>query len=105
VAPLDHEAREAVAHREWADWIGVVIGLAREGVGASTAPTDLVDLVNRCPEVASTIPKADRPRVEWALAVCTHQWGDLGLTESERLTELGAWMIPRMLLEAWAPNS
>lgn len=105
MAPLDHDAREAVAHLEWADWLGVVIGLSREGIGASTAPTHLVDLVNRCPEVASTIPKADRPRVEWALAVCTHQWGDLGLTDSERLTELGAWMIPRMLLAAWAPNS
>jgi len=105
MAPLDRDAREAVAHLEWADWLGAVIGLVREGVGASPDPAHLVDLVNRCPEVASTIPKTDRPRVEWAFAICTDQWASTGLTESERLTELGAWMLPRMLLEAWAPNS
>ncbi len=105
MAPLDHDAREAVAHLEWADWLGVVIGSVREGPGASSEPVHLVDQVNRCPEVASTIPKSDRPRVEWALAICTDHWGFLGLTESGRITELGAWMLPRMLLEAWAPNS
>ena len=102
VAPLTPEARDAVGVLEYADWLGVVIELVRSGPGASIEPDGLVDLINRCPEVASTIPKADRVRVAWALGVCTEVWEPLGLSAGGRLTEQGVALLPAMLLEAWA---
>lgn len=102
MAPLEPDAREAVAALEWADWLGVVIGLVREGTGASIEAAHMVDLINRCPEVASTIPRADRPRIEWALGICTELWETIGLADRGTLTELGVWVLPRVLVGAWA---
>lgn len=101
LAPLDGAARAAVVELEWADWLGVAIGLARAGEGESTDPDDLVDHINRCPEVTSTIPKADRARVSWALAVCTEPWEPLGIAAAGRLTEFGAAVVPAGLRVAW----
>jgi len=101
MAPLDPALREAVDALEWADWLGVVIGLVREGSGASTEPAHLVDLVNRCPEITSTIPKADRAQIEWALARCTDLWHVIGVTDDDRLTEFGVWVLPLVLASAW----
>jgi len=105
MAPLDPDAREAVAVLEWADWLGVVIGLAREGAGASVEPSHMIDLVNGCPEVTSTIPKGDRARVEWALAVGTDLWENVGISSGGELTELGVWALPQALSEAWEPDA
>ncbi len=104
LAPLDADAREAVLDLEWADWLGVVIGLVREGTGASVEPEALVDQINRCPEVTSTVPKKDRPRVAWALAVCTDQWSSLGLATDGALTELGVALLPAALDRAWGAS-
>ncbi len=101
MAPLDGDARDAVSTLEWADWLGVVIGLVREGAGASVESPHLVDLINRCPEVSSTIPKADRAQVEWSLAVCTELWGAIGLVAEDRLTPFGSWILPQVLVRAW----
>lgn len=101
LGPLDADAREAVLDLEWADWLGVVIGLVREGSGASVDPDALVDKINRCPEVTSTVPKKDRPRVAWALAVCTDPWSSLGLVVDGELTEFGIALLPAALDRAW----
>ncbi len=101
LTPLDVDAREAVLDLEWADWLGAVIGLVREGSGASTDPEHLVDLVNRCPEVDSTIPKKDRPRVAWAFAVCTDPWAELGIADDGGLTGFGVATLPAALGRAW----
>ncbi len=52
--------QEAFRALEWADWLGVVLGLVRSPAGTVVEPTMLIDLVNRCPEVTSAIPKKDR---------------------------------------------
>ena len=104
IEPLDTDSREAVLDLEWADWLGVVIGLVRDGAGASVDPDALVDQINRCPEVASTVPKKDRPRVAWALAVCTADWPELGLVDDGRLTELGVALLPVALDRAWGAS-
>ena len=101
LAPLDPASRAAVVELEWADWLGVAIGLVRAGVGASTDPDALVDHINRCPEVTSTIPKADRARVSWALAVCTEPWEPLGLVADGKLTTFGVAALPAFLRSAW----
>ncbi|MEZ5165243.1 MAG: hypothetical protein R2695_01680 [Acidimicrobiales bacterium] len=51
-----------------------MIGLVRAGAGTSVAGATLVDLVNRCPEVTSTVPKQDRARIAWAFDVVTAEW-------------------------------
>ncbi len=99
--PLDADAREAVTILEWADWLGVVLGLVREGEGAAVASSHLVDLINSCPEVTSSVPKSDRPRVEWALEVCGHLWQEIGVSQEGQLTEAGIWALPRALRYAW----
>ncbi len=102
LVPLEPDARQAVLDLEWADWLGAVIGLVREGPGATVDPDALVDHVNRCPEVTSTIPKKDRPRVAWAFAVCTEPWSVLGLAVEGLLTPFGAAILPAVLDRAWS---
>ncbi len=99
--PLDPDARDAVVVLEWADWLGAVLGLVRLGDRADTGPMALVDQVNRCPEVTTTIPKHDRERVAWAFAVCTESWSELGLADGRRLTPFGAAVLPLALDRAW----
>jgi len=100
-APLALDARVAVATLEYADWLGMVIGLVRAGPGAVVEPEAMVDLINRCPEVTSTIPKSDRARVAWAIAVCTEPWEALEVTVEDRLTPFGLALLPAMLDYAW----
>lgn len=104
LAPLSAEARRAVLELEFADWLGAVLGLARAGAGTSVDPSLLVDHINRCPEVTTDIPKADRDRVAWAFAVVTEPWGALGLVEDGALTSLGGALLPAVLVHAWAPR-
>ena len=102
LAPLAPDAREAVLVLEWADWLGAVLGVVRAGAGADAGPEALVDQVNRCPEVTTSIPKGDRDRVAWAFSVCTEAWAELGLVVDSALTELGAALLPMALERAWA---
>ena len=99
--PLAADARRAVLELEWADWLGAVIGLVRAGAGTSVDPDDLVDQVNRCQEVTSTIPKADRARVAWAFGVVTEPWAPLGLAVDGALTEFGTHVLSPALRAAW----
>lgn len=105
LVPLAADARRAVLELEWADWLGAVIGIVRAGPGASVDPLDLVDAVNRCPEVTSTIPKVDRARVAWAFSVCTELWEPLGIAANiavnAELTAFGARVLPLALRVAW----
>lgn len=101
LAPLAPAERDAVVILEWADWLGAVLGLVRAGVGTVIDGSVLVDFVNRCPEVTSTIPKADRARIEWAFAVVAETWERLGVTVDGALTERGATMLPAALAHAW----
>ena len=99
--PLRPGARDAVLVLEWADWLGAVLGLVRAGEGSDAGPQALVDHVNRCPEVTTTIPKGDRERVAWAFGVCTEPWEELGLVVDSKLTALGAALLPLVLDRAW----
>ena len=103
--PLDPSQRDATVVLEWADWLGALIELCREGVGTPVDPSGLVDRVNRCPEVSTSVPDGDRPRLEWAFAVMTEPWGQLGVVDDEALSELGAALIPDAVHIAWAGSS
>jgi hypothetical protein len=104
LAPLHPAGRDAVLALEWADWLGAVIGLVRTGEGAPVGGEALVDHINRCPEVTSTIPKQDRDRIAWAFDVVGGCWTGLGLTEDGVLTPRGVLVLPAALRRAWAPS-
>ena len=101
LAPLASDARRAVLELEFADWLGAVLGLVRAGAGTTVDPAALVDHINRCPEVTTDIPKADRNRVAWAFAVVTEAWEELGVAEDGALTAFGAAVLPLALVRAW----
>ncbi len=100
--PLDADTRVAVVDLEWADWLGAVVGAVRGGPGTPVDGEALVDLVNRCPEVTSSIPKNDRARVAWAFSVCTEIHTEIGLIADGRITELGIALWPVALRAAWS---
>ena len=101
LAPFGPAERDAVLILEWADWLGAVIGLVRAGEGVAVDGAGMVDLVNRCPEVTTTIPKADRARIEWAFDTAIASWTDLGILADGRLTEFGVAALPAALRRAW----
>lgn len=97
--------QEAFAVLEWADWLGVVLGLVRAAPASVVEPAMLVDLVNRCPEVTSTIPKQDRPYVEWAWSMVVPLWRDGAVIDADnRLTDQGAELLVWALRTAWATS-
>lgn len=102
VSGLAADEAEAVGFLEWADWLGVLIGLVRLGPGATVAPGSLVDLINRCPEVSSTIPKADRSYVEFAFSVVLDVWRQTGVVLGDQLTADGYHSLYPAAVQIWS---
>ncbi len=91
----ERDAAEAIATLEWADWLGAIIPLVRNGVGTVVTPESLVDNINRCAEITTTIPKRDRPLIAWAFGQTLYAWELTGIIDGAgRLTELGRWLLP-----------
>jgi hypothetical protein len=83
-------------------WVGAVVGLVRGGVGASADPAALVAAIDACPEVDGTVDPDDADLVELAFEVVVPSWEAVGAVDADRrLTELGAWGLPRALARAW----
>jgi len=80
----------------------VLIGLVRLGPGATVAPGSLVDLINRCPEVSSTIPKADRSYVEFAFSVVLDVWRQTGVVLGDQLTADGYHSLYPAAVQIWS---
>ena len=94
--------REAFAALEWADWLGMVVGLSRTHAEDSVQPSMLVDLINRCPEVTSSIPRRDRAYYEWAISMVLPLWRRAGvLDDQHRLSPTGAANLVHALRTAW----
>lgn len=94
--------REALLWLEWADWLGVGIGLLRgRDRHGRLDGTALVDLVNACPEVSSTIHGDDRDYAAWAFEVALDHLADNGLVVEGVLTERGRSSLYPSLLAAW----
>lgn len=99
---LSGRERDALLWLEWADWLGAGIGIARAGETAEVSGAALVDHVNRCPEVSSSIDKADRDYAEWAFAVAIEVLEDAGAVMDGRLTTPGWLALIPALVEAWS---
>jgi hypothetical protein len=99
---LDPEEESMLLSLELGDWAGAVIELVREGAGAFARPRDLVAAIDRCPEIDDATEADDIGLVETALSTAQLAWMALGLIDrDDRLTEVGAWVLPRALTRAW----
>jgi hypothetical protein len=99
---LDAEEESMLFSLELADWAGVVIELVRDGAGAAARPRDLVAAIDRCPEIDGATGGEDIGLVEAAMSSVQLAWMGLGLIDrDDRLTEVGAWVLPRALTRAW----
>lgn len=108
LAPNDLSAHtdaqfDALIDLEPADWTGVIIGVTRASAGTEVDGDMLVRSINRTPEVTTTIPKRDAPRISWAFEQMLFSWQITGvLDEQGRATKAAAWLLPRAALSAWA---
>jgi hypothetical protein len=99
---LDTDTEAVLVALELADWVGAVIGLVRAGVGAYAEPRDLVRYIDDCPEIAGETDPDDAMYIESVLETVTESWRATGaLDDSDRLTPLGWWGLPRALGWAW----
>ena len=101
---LDVEEEALLLSLEHADWLGAIVSVVRAGPGADASPDDLVKGIQNCPEVEleSELDLDDESHLETAFWIVALPWQVLGLTDrDQRLTALGAWVLPRALARAW----
>ena len=102
VADASWREREALLYLEWADWLGAGIGLTRAGPGVEIGGSTLVDMVNRCPEVSSTIDSADRDQIAACFDLALDYLTEAGAVIEGRLSEAGHRALPAAMFEAWS---
>ncbi|HEY3530656.1 MAG TPA: SEC-C domain-containing protein [Nocardioides sp.] len=90
------------------DWLGLVLGLVRRGVGAeldaATAEVDIDGLEDIEGEVED--PEGRLDVLETAVEVLAPLWTYLGILDRDRrLTALGRWGLPAALGHTWDPTS
>ena len=81
------------------------MGVVQRGPGNSLDPELLQADIERLEEVEGEIedPEGHRAVLDMALLHLTPQWQDLGvLDQDQRLTERGAWGLPRALYRTWS---
>ena len=103
--PTDPEAQSAVMALQHADWLGMVIGLVRRGVGAAFVPEHAQADIVALEGIEGEIEDSDGHLAVLSMAVLTLTplWQALRvLDEDERLTALGRWGLPRALHLSWA---
>jgi hypothetical protein len=100
------EEQAAVMALQHADWLGLVLGLVRRGVGADldaeTAQRDIEELEDIEGEIED--PDGLLGVLEVAVEVVAPLWTYLGILDDDRrLTALGRWGLPAALGLAWDP--
>lgn len=105
ITDLAPDEAEAIDFLEWADWLGVLIGLVRGGPGTEVTPSSMVDLINRCPEVSSTIPKADRRYIEFGFSVVLDLWTQASVISDGELTADGHRALLPAAVQAWGTTA
>ena len=93
---------EALVELEPVDWVGVVLGLTRSKAEGPPLDGDaLVTFINRAPEITSTIPKKDAPRIAWTFDQMLFAWEVTGvIDEAGRVSEAGRWLLAHSFVTA-----
>jgi hypothetical protein len=94
---LDPQEQAAVMTLESGDWVALALQVVRRGAGAGMDTDRLAALMESCPEVISFSADADdQSLIAYALEVLKPWLSAAGVIDREdRLTELGAWVLPR----------
>lgn len=99
------ESVSAVMALQHADWLGLTLGLVQRGPGSGLDPELVQADIERLEEVDGEIedPEGHLAALDMALLHVTPRWQELGvLDEDHRLTERGAWGLPRALHRTWS---
>lgn len=92
----------ALVELEPADWIGVIVGMTRAAPGTDIDGEVLVRFINKAPEITTTIPKADAPRLAWAFEQMLYSWEVTGVLDGDgKVGEAARWLLPRAAIAAW----
>ena len=106
LAPVDLRAHTdqqftALVELEPADWIGVILGLSRSPVGTPVDGDVLVRFINRAPEITTTIPAADAPRISWTFEQMLFSWQITGVLDADgAVGEAAHWLLPHAAIAA-----
>ena len=98
------ESEAAVAALQHVDWLGLVLGLVRRGVGAIPDAADVLDDIEALEDVDGEVedPDGTIAVLEQAIEVLAPRWEALGILDDDRgLTRLGRWGLPVALREFW----
>ncbi len=93
----------ALIELEPADWVGVILGMSRAAIGTDIDGDALVRFINKAPEITTTIPKADAPRLAWTFEQMLYAWEVTGvLTDVGAVSAAASWLLPRAAVAAWS---
>lgn len=97
------EGAASVMALEHVDWLGLALGAWRRGSGAVLDAQQVQDDVLGLEDVDGDLedPAGHLDVVEAALLHVTPRWEELGVLDDDRVTERGAWGLPRALFRAW----
>ena len=103
LSPHPRDEQSPIAALEPADWVGVVLGVMRERDSTPLTGAVAVAYVNRCPEIATSIPARDAESVAWAFDRTFYAWEITGVLDDRGLlTEAGRWILPQAVRRAWS---
>lgn len=106
LSPHPRGEQAPIAALEPADWVGVILGVLRDQGTTPLTGSVAVTYVNRCPEIATSIPARDAESVAWAFDRTLYSWECTGvLDELGLLTPIGRWILPQAVALAWADSS
>jgi hypothetical protein len=82
-----------------ADWLQIIVNAAKRGAGSFCAADDLFDWIE------DDLNPDELPAVEIATKWVDRMWHAIGVTgDDERLSVVGAWLLPRGACLAWGKN-
>ena len=103
LAPHSPQQFEALIDLEAADWVGAVLGIGRAAPGIDIDGEVLVRFINKCPEITTSIPKSDAPRLAWAFEQTLYAWELTSVLDGDgALTSIARWLVPRAAIARWA---
>lgn len=89
---------------EHADWLALIGGLARRGVGAELDADQVQNDLVTMPEIDVTV-RHEHGEYDLAVEVLAPLWQAIGAIDDDlRLTPLGWWGLPRAMHLEWSTS-
>lgn len=104
---LPPEEAAAIMSLELSDWAGAIVGVVREGPGAGASAEALTArAAEAVAEDGVPLDPDDLGAVEHGFLLVVPAWQAAGVVDrDERLTRLGAWLLPRAAMLAWTGDA